>query len=735
MKNILFICALLVSVNCFGQPDHIELPAAKFNTGDNSTWATAFFNDSAWVSIKTNTNWELQGFDGYNGFAWYRFHFMLPSSLRNASYWKDSLRIFLGKIDDADEVYLNGSLVARHGSFPSDANGYQTVWNQTREIHISTTSPFIQWDKENLLAVRVYDGGGAGGFFAGIPYINMMDLIDGVHITAVMDADTYGNGFINLQNTTSFAVKGLLKFTLTDSEKDSVLQSGNSSTTLAVMGAIAFAIKVPADKRVVLKAVFTESTTGKSVSFEKVNAYILTPASPKPPRINGALSFGGRPGSPLLFRVAASGEKPLQYSAVGLPPGLSIDKQTGVISGRLAKAGSYPAEITVKNRLGVAKKTITIKCGTLLSLTPPMGWNSWNCWGLTVSDERVRAAALAMVNSGLADHGWSYINIDDGWESATRNEIGEIRSNDKFPNMKALGDWLHSQGLKFGIYSSPGPTTCGGYLGSYQHEEQDAQTYAAWGVDYLKYDWCSYSEVHQNDTSLSSYIKPYAVMQKALRAQARDIHYSLCQYGMKKVWQWGADVDANSWRTTGDIEDTWESLKSIGFSQNAVASFAKPGRWNDPDMLVVGLVGWGDNPHPSRLTADEQYTHMSLWSLLSAPLLLGCDLSRIDAFTHNLLSNDEVIAIDQDPLGKQANRVIENAQYQVWKKQLADGTVAIGLFNLGDADINIPVPKKELAIPGRFKLRDCWRQKDLGSFDNYSARVPPHGVVLLKARY
>jgi len=388
----------------------------------------------------------------------------------------------------------------------------------------------------------------------------------------------------------------------------------------------------------------------------------------------------------------------------------------------------------VKNNSGEAKREFLVKCGNLLALTPPMGWNSWNCWGLSVSDEKLKSSAQAMIDKGLIDHGWTYMNIDDGWEAEQRNANGEIVANKKFPNMKVLGDWLHGHGLKFGIYSSPGPKTCGGYLGSYQHEQQDATTYASWGIDYLKYDWCSYSQIANGDTTLDAYQKPYKWMQAALRSQKRDIIYSLCQYGMKNVSAWGADVDGNCWRTTGDITDTWNSLSSIGFSQGKLSQYAKPGRWNDPDMMIVGQVGWGENLHPSHLTPDEQYTHVSLWCLLSAPLLIGCDLSKLDDFTLNLLTNDEVLAIDQDPLGKQAQQVIKKDNYQVWVKELEDGNKAIGIFNLSDDYQNISFNWSEVGFFNKQKIRDLWRQKDLGIFENsFTTKVAPHGVTLIKA--
>jgi hypothetical protein len=301
--------------------------------------------------------------------------------------------------------------------------------------------------------------------------------------------------------------------------------------------------------------------------------------------------------------------------------------------------------------------------------------------------------------------------------------------------MKALGDWLHAQGLKFGIYSSPGPLTCGGYLGSYEHEMQDATSYANWGIDYLKYDWCSYGDIYKKagDTSLAAYMKPYRVMQHALKAQSRDIYYSLCQYGMHDVWKWAPEVDGNSWRTTGDITDTWESLSSIGFTQNKLYHYAMPGHWNDPDMLIAGQVGWGEDLRSTRLTPDEQYTHISLWCLLSAPLLIGCDISKMDDFTLNLLTNDEVLAIDQDPLGKQARQKIKKNNYQVWVKKLEDSSYAVGIFNLAKNYQVITVNWKDAGLKSNCRARDLWQQKDLGSFKtSFTAKIPPHGVILLK---
>jgi len=519
---------------------------------------------------------------------------------------------------------------------------------------------------------------------------------------------------------------------------------------------------------------------------------ILTPEPPAFPRITGASVFGVRPGNPFLFTVSATGARPITFSADHLPPGLTLNPQTGSITGVLGTKGETTVTLHAKNAAGKTARKFRIVVGDTIALTPPLGWNSWNCFANAVDDAKVRAAADAMVSSGLINHGWTYINIDDCWEG-DRDSNGVIQSNQKFPNMKALSDYIHSKGLKFGIYSSPGPRTCAGFTASYQHEDQDARRYADWGVDYVKYDWCSYdgvardrtatrytdaiaegshlaalnreeeklsscanptaeeknrlTQVRQEISTLAAKIspdekaridleilqEPYARFRSSLDKVPRDIVFSFCQYGMGDVWKWGQKTGGNSWRTTGDITDSWESLSGIGFNQAGHEVYAGPGHWNDPDMLIVGKVGWGPQLHPTRLTPDEQYTHISLWSLLSAPLLIGCDMSQLDDFTKGLLSNDEVLAVSQDPLGKQASRVSVRGDLQVWAKDLQDGSKAVGLFNLGGGKATVTADWKDLGLNGDRDVRDLWRQKDLGSFnDKYEASVPSHGVVLVK---
>jgi alpha-galactosidase len=460
-------------------------------------------------------------------------------------------------------------------------------------------------------------------------------------------------------------------------------------------------------------------------------AVVLTPPPSGSPRINGARVFGVRPGSPFLFTIAATGESPLTFSAENLPEGLQLDAQSGRITGSLANKGDYNIRLSVKNGIGSAQRVLKVVCGDTIALTPPMGWNSWNCFGCDVRESNVRAAADAMVASGLIKHGWTYINIDDCWE-AGRDAQGNVVSNEKFPDMKALTEYVHSKGLKIGLYSSPGPKTCARHEGSYQHELQDARTYAEWGFDYLKYDWCSYGELYPKPTH-DELMKPYFVMRDALNKVPRDIVFSLCQYGMGNVWEWGAQVGGNCWRTTGDISDTWSSMSGIGFRQGGHEAYAGPGHWNDPDMLVVGYVGWSAKVRPTRLTPNEQYTHISLWCLLCSPLLIGCDMTKLDEFTLGLLTNDDVLGVSQDPLGRQARRVSQNGSGEVWAKDMEDGSKAVGLFNKGQGEETVTATWADLGLSGKHKVRDLWRQKDIGSFsDKFEVKVPRHGVVLVK---
>jgi alpha-galactosidase len=479
----------------------------------------------------------------------------------------------------------------------------------------------------------------------------------------------------------------------------------------------------------------------------------IAPSRTSAPMINYPRITGATPGRPFLFRVPASGDAPLTFTASNLPSGLTLDPTSGVITGSLRKEGRSEVAVSVKGKDGrTSNAVITIVGGKdPLALTPPLGWNSWNVWGGNVTAEHVRAAADGMVASGLAAQGFTYVNIDDAWEAgwhkgpnggndakAGRDANGEILTNEKFPDMKALVDYIHGKGLKAGIYSGPGTATCQGLAASYEHEAQDARTWAKWGIDYLKYDWCGYPVRADTNSPLDVLQKPYTLMRGVLDSLDRDIVFSLCQYGWGRVWEWGDAVGGNLWRVTGDITDTWISMSAIGFQQTGHEKFAGPGHWNDTDMLVVGRLGWGriDPPRPTNLSPNEQLTHISLWALQAAPLLIGADMAHLDDWTIDLLGNREVLAINQDPLGKAAGRVWSDNWTQIWARPLSDGTYAVGLFNRAPVDLPMNVKFADIGAADGSSVRFPWTHTDAaGPVDGakqFTATVPRHGVVLVK---
>ena len=361
-----------------------------------------------------------------------------------------------------------------------------------------------------------------------------------------------------------------------------------------------------------------------------------------------------------------------------------------------------------------------------LASTPPMGWNSWNKFGCNVSEDLVRQMADAMVKSGMKDAGYQYIVIDDCWQ-VDRDPSGNIVPDPKsFPSgIKALADYVHSRGLKFGIYSDAGSMTCAKRPGSLGHEYQDALKYAAWDVDYLKYDWCN--------TSTQDAQAAYALIRNALNATGRPIVLSICEWGTAKPWLWGKTVGGNLWRTTGDIRDQWESkdnhhlgMLDILDLQNGIESYAGPGHWNDPDMLEVGNGG---------MTTEEYRAHFSLWSILAAPLIAGNDLRDMKPEIHDILTNKEVIAVNQDPLGSEGRRVLKDGDLEVWVKQMQDGSRAVVLLNRAVTEKEIAFSWENIGYPSHVtaSVRDLWRSRDLGQFkQKFSATVAPHSAVMLK---
>lgn len=514
--------------------------------------------------------------------------------------------------------------------------------------------------------------------------------------------------------------------------------------------------------------------------FEQLS--ILTPPEKAEPQFNGADIWGVRPGHPVIFRVPISGRRPMRLTAEGLPPGVTFDATYGVLRGTAPQtAGDYDIRVTAENDAGRAERTIRLAVGDRIALTPQMGWNSWNIWGWCLTQARAMDSVRALQESGLADHGWAYVNLDDWW--AHNNEVlaegkecrqrgaerardvgfddvtgpardaeGQILSNRSFPDMRAFTDYAHSFGFKAGLYSSPGPLTCGLCEGSLGHEEQDAARYAEWGFDYLKYDWCSYNKVFAKETGLGgwgdrrawhdmkyreAFVKPYRKMGEALRRQNRDIFYSLCQYGMGGVEDWARTVGANSWRSWDDLKDMW------GWMELAVESeiggefwrYSGPGCWADPDMLIIGNQKSCGATHPTFLTPNEQYTHVSLWSMVGAPLLIGCDLTRLDAFTRSLLVNDEVIAISQDRLGKVARRVRHDDVSSIWTRPLANGDRAVAIVNRYPMSREIAFDFAEVGASEHCWVRDCWRQECEGRHHRrYVVTVPPHATKLVRLR-
>ena len=354
-----------------------------------------------------------------------------------------------------------------------------------------------------------------------------------------------------------------------------------------------------------------------------------------------------------------------------------------------------------------------------LAATPPMGWNSWNTFHTNIDDKTIREIADAMVSSGMREVGYQYVNIDDGWQGR-RDDSGKLLPNPNFPDMKSLADYVHSKGLKLGIYSSPGPRTCGGFEGSYGHEEIDAKTWAEWGIDYLKYDWCSASRMWKDEQMQAVYQR----MGEAIQQTRRPIVFALCQYGRANVREWGPKVGGNLWRTTGDISDRWESMSGIGFSQSDWAPFARPGHWNDPDMLEVGNGG---------MSAAEYRTHFSLWAILSAPLIAGNDLRNMSGETKELLMNKEVVAVDQDKLGHAGQRISKDDDLEVWTKSLDDGSYAVAFFNRGSVARPVSIRWSNLKLKTTPKLRDLWAHADRqSSQEGFTEDVPAHDVVLLR---
>ncbi|WP_414000322.1 putative Ig domain-containing protein [Flavobacterium sp. W1B] len=486
------------------------------------------------------------------------------------------------------------------------------------------------------------------------------------------------------------------------------------------------------------------------------------------PKINGPRLYGARPGKEFIYTIPATGARPMSFAVKKLPKGVKIEKSTGIITGSVEKAGEYVIELVAKNKFGKSSKAFTLVIGDKLALTPPMGWSSWYSFGRNVTLDKVIRSAEIMKEKGLQNYGWSVIEIDDPWTNQpaqndpvwaklkTRAEgvygyyegpnnlperVGSVRdSNDElipntfFTDIKKFPSIMHKMGFKAGIYSSPGPITCGGVAGSYGYEFVDAKFFADNGFDYLKYDWCSYGSLAK-DNSKEELIRPFRLMSDALKAQKRDIVHALCQYGMGNVWEWGDESGGQLWRTEQDVHDTWPSVRNAFKKLSDKAAYVKPGNWNDPDILQIGAVGAQSSGKAGRngLTFEEQRTVMSMWCMLSAPLLIGANMELMDDATLSLLTNEEIIAVNQDALGRAGSLVktIENTEF--WTKQMEDGSLVVGLLNLSNETRSVKFPFSVLQLEGSQKLRNLWAKSDLGTFNNeYETTIPAHGIVMLQ---
>lgn len=499
----------------------------------------------------------------------------------------------------------------------------------------------------------------------------------------------------------------------------------------------------------------------KAVAFPAEPRVLLTPEPGLSPRIHGPKVFGCRPGNPFLYRIPAQGARPMTFAARGLPDGLNLDTGTGIITGTAPARGEHVVRLRARNLHGKTTREFRIISGDTLALTPPMGWNHWYAHYDRITDAMVREAADLLISSGMADAGYNYVNIDDCWMNAPeqrdplragplRDASGRLKPNQHFPDMRALADYIHNRGLKAGIYTSPGPLTCGNFAGSYEHEAVDARTFAEWGFDFLKYDWCSYGRVAsgeiasttdtptwpRGDSPLAVYGHPYRLMGDLLKHQNRDILYNLCQYGMGSVWEWGESVGAQSWRTAGDLGFELDRIFEVALRNASYRAWSRPGSWNDPDYLQIGWVGnarGGGLPRPCPLSSNEQYAYMSLWALMASPLIYSGDLTKLDAFTLNVLCNPEVIEINQDPLGQCAATFMITETTFLMAKDLEDGSKALGLFNDGEFPADVTASWQMLGLRGRQEVRDLWRQKDLGpATAKFGATLPRRSGMLVR---
>lgn len=470
-------------------------------------------------------------------------------------------------------------------------------------------------------------------------------------------------------------------------------------------------------------------------------AVILTPPPGPAPRINGPKIYGARPGHPFLYRIPCTGERPMKFAAMNLPEGIALDPATGILRGTTPAQGEYAITFTAENAKGRTERAFKLVAGDTLSLTPQMGYNHWYAHYNRITQKMMEEAADVLLSSGMADAGYEYVNVDDCWmkkrgDEPYRDADGAALPNKDFPDMKALADYIHARGLKAGLYTSPGPWTCGGYVGAHEHEAAEVKRYAEWGYDFLKYDWCSYSGVAGRNPDLAAMQKPYRLIGDLLRQQNRDMVLNLCQYGMGDVWKWGKEIGGQSWRTGGDLGFELHRIHNIALRNVEIGAHNGPGGWNDPDYIQIGYIGAAHGmglPKPCPLTPNEQYSFMSMWCLLPAPLFFSGDMTRLDPFTLGILCSPELIEVNQDALGRSARAVKLDGDTFLMVKELEGGALAVGFCNKGELPVEIAAKWSDLGVSGKQAVRDLWRQKDLGVFeDSIATTVPRHGTTVFK---
>lgn len=443
----------------------------------------------------------------------------------------------------------------------------------------------------------------------------------------------------------------------------------------------------------------------------------------------------------------------MKFAADGLPAGLILDASTGIITGTTPKRGEYPIMFRASNARGQAERPFKLVAGDVLSLTPTMGYNHWYTHYNRITQKLMEEAADAVVSSGMADAGYQYVNIDDCWMNAPalskyqtdpkrvgpiRDKDGNLVPNAYFPDMKGLADYIHARGLKAGLYTSPGPRTCAGFAGAYEHEEQDAKLFASWGYDFLKYDWCSYGQIAGKKPDLTAMQKPYRQMGDILKSQPRDIVFNLCQYGMGDVWKWGAEVGGHSWRTGGDLGFELNRIFEIALKNCGLRDFNKPGGFNDPDYIQIGWIGAQrgggfEMPKPCPLTPNEQYSFMALWCMMSCPLFYSGDMSKLDDFTLRILCNPELIDINQDSLAQCAKVLSKTADGFILVKDLEDGSKAVALCNQKKETQKMKVNWADAGLASPARVLDCWRFVELeGGAGGIETEVGPRFVEVLR---